>query len=124
MRLESTGASLRNFIINQKTWSLRVKREKKVFEDPDVMSRLGIGTEIQKVDKAATSHKDKVKAVRAWNLRQNWKFGQVNISAQLRIKDSTGEKGEVGELQLQPRKLWSQVPFKDQSHPQPPKSSN
>ena len=78
MRLESTGASMRNFIINQKTWSLRVKREKKVFEDPDVMSRLGIGTEIQKVDKAATSHKDKVKSVRAWNLRQNWKFGQVN----------------------------------------------
>jgi len=76
MRLESTGASLRNFIINQKTWSMRVKREKKIFEDPSVVSRLGIGSEVQKADKAVTSHKEKVKAVRAWNLRQNWKYGQ------------------------------------------------
>ena len=83
MRLELSGASMRNFIINQKTWGSRVKREKKLLEDPDVMSRLGTGTEVQKVDKTAASQKEKVKAVRAWNLRQNWKFGQVNISMPL-----------------------------------------
>ena len=83
MRLESTGASLRNFIINQKTWSMRVKGEKKIFEDPSVVSRLGIGSEVQKVDKAVTSYKEKEKAVRAWNLRQNWKFGQVDTSMKL-----------------------------------------
>ena len=93
MRLESTGAALRNFIINQKTWSMKVKREKKIFEDPSVVSRLGIGSEVQKADKAVTSHKEKVKAVRAWNLRQNWKYGQVNFSTQLRLQDSAGEKG-------------------------------
>ena len=93
MRLESTGASLRNFIINQKTWSMRVKREKKIFEDPSVVSRLGIGSEVQKAVKAVTSHKEKVKSVRAWNLRQNWKYGQVNFSTQLRLQDSAGEKG-------------------------------
>lgn len=82
MRLELTGASMRNFIINQKTWGLRVKRERKILEDPAVIPRLGSCTEVQKVDKTATSHKEKVKAVRAWNLRQNWKFGQVSISFQ------------------------------------------
>ena len=79
MRLESTGASMRNFIINQKTWGVRVRRENKILEDPAVVSRLGKCTEVEKVDKTAANHKDKVKAVRAWNLRQNWKFGQVNI---------------------------------------------
>ena len=79
MRLELTGASMRNFIINQKTWGLRVKREKEILEDPAVISRHGTCTEVEKVDKMAASHKEKVKAVRAWNIRQNWKFGQVNI---------------------------------------------
>ena len=83
MRLEFTGASMRNFIINQKTWGVRVKRENKILEDPAVMSRLGTGTLVDKVDKTSASHKEKVKAVRAWNLRQNWKFGQVNISMPL-----------------------------------------
>ena len=77
MRLEFTGASMRNFIINQKTWGVRVKRENKILEDPAVMSRLGTGTLVDKVDKTSANHKEKVKAVRAWNLRQNWKFGQV-----------------------------------------------
>ena len=80
MRIEMTGASMRNFIINQKTWGLRVKREKEILEDPAVISRHGTCTEVEKVDKMAASHKEKVKAVRAWNIRQNWKFGQVNIS--------------------------------------------
>ena len=30
MRLELTGAAMRNFIIDQKVWSLRVKREKEI----------------------------------------------------------------------------------------------
>ena len=80
MRLELTGASMRNFMINQKTWGLRVKREREILEDPAVISRLGTCTEVQKVEKTATSLKEKVKAVKAWNLRQNWKFGQVDIS--------------------------------------------
>lgn len=75
-----TGASMRNFIINQKTWGLRLKREGKILEDPAVFSRHGACTEVQKVDKAATNHREKVKTVRAWNLKQNWKFGQVKIS--------------------------------------------
>ena len=80
MRLELTGASMRNFIIDQKTWGLKFKRENKILEDPAVLSRLGTCTKIEKEDKVTTSHKQKVKAMRAWNLRQNWKFGQVSIS--------------------------------------------
>ena len=80
MRLEATGASMRNFIIDQKIWPSRVKTERKVLDDPAIVSRLGTENQTEVIeDKVALNSNEKKKAVRAWNLAQNWKFGQVKM---------------------------------------------
>ena len=58
---------MRNFIIEQKIWPSRVKTERKVLDDPAIVSRLGTENQTEVIeDKVALNSNEKKKAVRAW----------------------------------------------------------